>query len=238
MWSSTKDSGIFEDLILRGIDHKMSDEIRQEALAWAAYTGNLPLVQSILDLGLDPNIKNTKGQTALYFAVQHIDDPNFDHTKGQTAFCSAVQQIGVRYSQIDLKTDKEAIVSLLLQRGALVTSADIHGGATLLAHAFKARSSKVAKMLLENGAEPPKGAIAGPIEHLRVAFDQGQEGIRQALLERVRDAQVGSLDLQSSYYFRWSVDPLGIAARLILGGTMRILGDVVLAASGDVNKST
>ena len=49
--------------------NKMSDELRQGPLAWAAYTGNLPLVQSILDRGLDPNTKNRKDQTALYFAV-------------------------------------------------------------------------------------------------------------------------------------------------------------------------
>lgn len=178
----------------------MSDEIRQEPLAWPAYAGNLPLVQSFLDLGLDPNIKKTKGQTALYFAVRHWED---------------------KYSHLDEETGKKAIVCLLLQRGALVTSADTHGGATLIAHAFKARYSKVVKMLLENGAELPTGAIAGPIEHLLVAFDQGQEEIRQALLERTRGAQVGSLDLQSSSYSRWPGDPLGIAARLIFGGTMR-----------------
>ena len=100
--------------------------------------------------GLEPQYKYTKGQTALYFAVQETED---------------------KYSRKDLETDKEAIVRLLLQKGAFVTSADTYGGATLLAHAFKARYGKVVKMLLENGAEIPMGATEGPMEQLWVVFD-------------------------------------------------------------------
>lgn len=198
--------------------NKMSDELRQGPLAWATYTGNLPVVQSILDRGLNPNIKNRKGQTALYCAVQKTED---------------------KYLRKDLETDKEAIVRLLLQKGAFVTSADTYGGATLLAHGFKARYSNIAKLLLENGAGIPKGATDGPMELLWGAFDQGQEGLRQNLLERIRGAQDDSLDLQpSSSVFGWSGEPIGIAARLIWAGTMRVLGDMVLTASGDVNSST
>ena len=79
---------------------RMSDELRQGPLAWAAYTGNLSLVQSILDRGMDPNLRNRKGQTALYFAVQQTKD---------------------RHLRTDLETKKEAIVRLLLQNGALIT---------------------------------------------------------------------------------------------------------------------
>ena len=106
--------------------NKMSDELRQGPLAWAAYTGNLSLVQSILDRGLDPNIKNSNGQTALYFAVQQTEDRD-----------------------PLLEVDKEAIVRLLLQKGALVTSADAYSGTTVLASAFEARYSRVARILLE-----------------------------------------------------------------------------------------
>lgn len=193
-------------------NYRMSDELRQGPLAWAAYTGNLPLVQSILDRGLDPNIQNSKGQTALYFAVQQTEN---------------------KCSRKDLETDKEEIVRLLLQNGALVASADANGGATVVAHAFRVRYSKVAKVLLENGAEIPKGALAGPAEQLWDAFKQEQDGICQALLERIQSARVESLDSQtSSSSFCWSGDPLSIAAQLMWGGTMRALGDVVLTAYG------
>ena len=67
------------------------------------------------------------------------------------------------------------------------------------------------------------------MERLLGVFEKGPEGIRQALLEKIRAAQFQSLDLQSSSSeLRWSGDPLGIAARLICGGTMRGLGDVIL----------
>lgn len=182
--------------------NRMSDELRQGPLAWAAYTGNLCLVQSILDRNLDPNIKNRKGQTALYFATQQTGD--------QDSL---------------LEVNKEAIVRLLLQKGALGTSADAYGGATVLANAFEAGYSKVAKMLLDNGAATPNN---GPTEQLLAAFRQGHEGIRQTLLERAQGAGAGLPNMQwSSSDRRWSGDSLDIAARLALRGTMRILGDVL-----------
>ena len=42
--------------------NKMSDELRQGPLAWATHTGNLALVQSILDRGLNPNTNTRKGK--------------------------------------------------------------------------------------------------------------------------------------------------------------------------------
>ena len=206
-----------------GHKHKMYrntpiDELRQGPLAWAAYTGDSSLVQSILDQGMDPNIQNRRGQAALYFAAQKVED---------------------KYSRIDLEADKEAIVRLLVRKGALVTSADAYGGATVLGQAFHARYSEIAHILLENGAQIPEGSIDGPVKQLRDTFECGREGIRKALLERVQAAQVNSLDLhQPTSRFGSSGDPVGVAARLMLGGTMRVLGDVILEACGDTNGPT
>ena len=203
---------------LRINPNKLFDELRQGPLAWAAYTGTLSLVQSVLDQDMDPNIKNREGQTALYFAAQQTED---------------------KYSRVDLKADKEAIVRLLLRKGAVVASADAYGGATVLAHALKARYSEIAQILLENGAQIPQGATGGPLKQLWLTFDNGREGIREGLLERVRAAQVNSLDLHPPISrFGWSGDPVDIATELILGGTMRVLGDVILEACGDISDPT
>ena len=184
---------------------EMSDELRQGPLAWAAYTGNLPLVQSILNRGLDPNIKNRKGQTALYFAAQQTEDQD-----------------------PRLKADKEAIVRLLLQKGALVASSDVYSGASVLANAFKARHGQVAKILLDNGVERPKGPINGPMEQLLGAFQSGHGGIRRTLIERAQGAAVNLPRVQwSSSGRRYVGDPLDIAAQLTWAGTMRVLGDVL-----------
>ena len=197
---------------------KMIDELRQGPLAWAAYTGNLSLVKSILDKHMDPNIQNGNHQTPLYFAAQQAED---------------------KYSRTDLEADKEAIVRLLLRKGALVTSADAYGGATVVAHAFKARYSKIVQVLLENGAQIPKGVIGGPVKRLWDTFEHGREGIRKALLERVQAAEIHSLDLQPPIsLFGWTGDPVSIAAQLILGGTMRLLGDAILAACEDMIDAT
>ena len=191
---------------------KISDELTQGPLAWAAYTGNLSLVQSILDRGLDPNIKNRKGQTALYFAAQQTED------------------LDPR-----LEVDKEAIVRLLLQKGALVTSADAYNGASVLANAFKGRYSKVAKLLLDHGVKMPKGPINGPMEPLVGAYHLGHEGIRQTLLERAQDAAEELPRVQwSSSRYHYSGDRWDIAAQLILGGTMRVLGDFM---DSSINRS-
>lgn len=145
--------------------NKMSDELRQGPLAWAAYTGNLPLVQSILDRGLDPNIKNRKGQTALYFAVQQTAD---------------------NYPRNDLENDKEGIVRLLLQKGAVITTGDAYGGATILADAFEARYGRVARLLQENGAVAPKGPTNGPNGQLWFAFDQGKNKFARLYLRELK----------------------------------------------------
>lgn len=198
-------------------DCRMSDELRQGPLAWAAYIGNVPLVQSILDQGMNPNIQNRKGQTALYFAVQQTQD---------------------KYSRIDLETDKEEIVRRLLKMGAMIPT-DAYDGATILHHAFKAGYGKLVKLLLDHGAAKSKGAINGSVETLWDVFDKGQEGIRQALLERLRVTQLNSGYLQSSSSdVLRSGDPLGIAVRLIWRGTMRTLGDAVPSASDDGEFST
>jgi ankyrin repeat protein len=139
---------------LSGNNDKSNDmipELRQGPLALAALTGNLHLVESILDRGVDPNFKNRKGQTALFFAVQRVEDWN---------------------SQAELESEKEAVVRLLLQKGALVNSLDIHGD-SVLALALKARYRKLAKVLLEAGADLPSGVIDGAREPFWSSFDQG-----------------------------------------------------------------
>ena len=198
----------------RSDPNKMIDELRQGPLAWAAYTGNLSLVQSILDQDMDPSIQNRNGQTALYFAAQQVDS---------------------KYSRIDLEADKEATVRLLLRKGALVTSADAYGGATVLAHALKARYSKIVQVLLENGAQIPKGVIRGPVKQLWDTFERGREGTREALHERIQAAEVHSLALQPPILrLCWPDDAVGIAAELVFGGTMRALGNAILGAYGDI----
>lgn len=196
---------------------KMSDELRQAPFAWAAITGNLPLVKSILDRGLDPNIMIRKGQTALFFAVQQMEETN---------------------PRMDLETGKEAVVRLLLRNGAAINLSDTDGR-SILAHAFKARYARLARVLLENGAEPPASGIDGSMERWWGAFDQGVEGIRGALLARTGSAGLNLLNVQSSSRgFRGSGDPFDVAAQLIHGGAMRFLGDAAPTASGDLNTST
>lgn len=66
------------------------------------------------------------------------------------------------------------------------------------------------------------------MEHLLGTCDQGHEGTRQTLPERVQGVTVDLPYVQwSSSDRRWSGDSLDIAARLAWGGTMRILGDVL-----------
>ena len=189
---------------------EMRDELTQGPLALAAHTGNLSLVQSILDRGLDPNIKNRKGQTALYFAAQQTKDQD-----------------------PRMEVNKETIVRLLLQKGAHVASADAYSGASVLANAFTARYSKVARILLDHGAEMPKGPINGLIEQLQGAFHLGHEGIRQTLLARDQGAAVDLPIVQwSSSGRRYAGDPWDIAAQLMWRGTMRVLGDTLDSMNG------
>ena len=187
------------------------DELRQGPLAWAACTGDLPLVQTILDGGLNANTKNRKGQTALFFAVQGVEDG---------------------FSREDSETCRESVVWLLLQRGAIVTSADAYAGSSLLAHALKAGYARLVRVLLENGAELPASDTDGGVESLRRAFDQGQEGIPGVLLAGTGGGGLNSLSAQPSLGgFQGSRDSLDVATRLIHGGVMRLLGDGLKSSS-------
>lgn len=197
-----------------GKGNKMVDELRQGPLAWAALTGNLSLAKSILDRGFDPNLKNRKGQTALYFTVQCVED---------------------RHSRKDIETDKEAVFRLLLRRGTLLTP---QSGSMLLAHALQAGYRRLAKLLIKAGAERPSGttSIDGVMEPLWAAFDQGEEGIRYALLARMGGgARSDSLtDQQPSSEDSWCFgNPVDVAARLMCRGAMRVLGDAVPTAPDD-----
>lgn len=115
------------------------DELTQGPLAWTAFTGNLSLVTSIRNRGIDPNLVNRNGEAAIAFAVQRTE---------------------IQVSFEDVEAAKIAVVQLLLQRGATVNfqGAEGGGGSLLLAQALKAGYHRLANLLVNSGIRSPASA--------------------------------------------------------------------------------
>ncbi|KAL2815045.1 ankyrin repeat-containing domain protein [Aspergillus cavernicola] len=183
---------------------KLFDELRQGPLSWAALTGNVKLIQTILDRGFDPNTTNRKGDTALFFATQYYgDDRSHD-------------QVG---------TDKESVVRVLLDNGALVNYHDA-AGTSLVKKALQGRYPGLVSLLVNAGADMPPVLEGMEPASLRSTFGHGENGIRQLLQRRV--AASHSQDSISSASNN-AGDPLEVVSRLIIRGAMPVSAETLRA---------
>lgn len=95
-------------LIAAGADVKATDGIGTTSLMFAAYNeaGDDTLVKRLLDLKVDPNAKNNKGETALQWAMR----------RGSTAAVEALRQAGASDTEM-LRQSVEKAVALLQKSG-------------------------------------------------------------------------------------------------------------------------
>jgi len=68
---------IFRALVAKGADVQAKDAVGSTTLMWAAFNenGDPTLVEELLKLGVNPNTKNQKGETALTWALRRGDTP-------------------------------------------------------------------------------------------------------------------------------------------------------------------
>ncbi len=211
------------------------------ALHWAAYNGNLELVERLISAGANVNATNDYGASPMSEAAVRGDyailkalldagaDAESPTLEGQTALMSVV-----RTPSID-----SAI--LLIDHGANVNAVETWRGQTALMFASAQSQPAMVAILLENGADPntvskledwerqvtaeprPQMRPLGGFTALIFAAREGCAGCAQALVE-------GGADLNQ-------VDPNGITP--LLSATLNARWDVakvLIEAGADVNR--
>jgi ankyrin repeat protein len=211
------------------------------ALHWAAYNGNLELVEQLITAGANVNARNDYGSSPMSEAAVRGDhailkalldagaDPESPTLEGQTALMSVA-----RTQSIDAAI-------LLIDHGANVNAVETWRGQTALMFASAQSQPAMVALLLQNGAEPdavskveewerqvtaeprPQMRPLGGFTALIFAAREGCAPCAQALID-------GGANLNQ-------VDPNGITP--LLSATLNARWDVakvLIAAGADVNR--
>lgn len=152
----------------------------------AAARGDLEVVKVLLERGADVNVRDNKGYTALFHALEArydevsevlLNHPNLDPTARGLNGISALSSYVWR--------DKKEAVRKLLERGADVNAQDNDGDAPLHGAAQNG-NVEIIDMLLAKGADPNlKNKLGGTPLMWAAVF--GHEGAARRLIERGAD---------------------------------------------------
>lgn len=152
-----------------------------QALDWASNEGHLPIVRLLLERSTDVNAQNEDGETKLFYACKNGCKDIVGRLLDQGA---DIKTRGGKYKGllIDYALKHEAILELLLDRGAEIDSAS---KASPLTKAVMLNYVAAVKLLLDKGAR-----IEGPdysATPLQVASMKGHIEIARLLLDAGAD---------------------------------------------------
>nr|QBK91992.1 MAG: ankyrin repeat protein [Pithovirus LCPAC304] len=121
-----------------------------------AIEGHLKCVQSLLQLGINPDIQDNREVTALIKAsmkghldivrllLEHDADPNYQNSRGEGKSVALIT--ASRFGNTE-------IVALLLKHGAKPNSQDVWGNTALMVASMDGHMD-IARLLMEHGANP------------------------------------------------------------------------------------
>jgi ankyrin repeat protein/predicted RNA-binding Zn-ribbon protein involved in translation (DUF1610 family) len=137
-----------------GADVVYTDALGRNAVHAAACTSSLEMVQWVVSLGVDPRARDGNGSLPLHAACAqasaHADIVQcLLSVPGAAADVRAADKDGLTPLHVAASSDSEAVVKLLLQRGADVTAAAADGSTPLI----YAGAAPVVKLLLAAGAD-------------------------------------------------------------------------------------
>jgi ankyrin repeat protein len=131
----------------------------------AAYRGNTPLVQYLLQFNPDLGISDKRGYTPLENAIRMGNADSALLLLEAETNVQKTSQFFKKMISAAIKKDESVLVAALLRHGALANGT-LPSGATPLDTAASTGAVKAARVLLNNGADPNRGGRNGtsPLE--------------------------------------------------------------------------
>ncbi|KAL3699192.1 hypothetical protein R1sor_017214 [Riccia sorocarpa] len=177
--------------------NKPDDQTGRTALHIAAMSGNVEMVELLLDAGAIVDVISKTGQTPLLEAVYmgHLDIVLSLLERGASP--EARNSIGWTSIHLAALRNYVDIVRLLIERGALLEAPD-REGRTALHSAVTAGHFDCVKVLLEAGADPDLRSVDGRTALYRAAA-KGDSRLVELLLEWGAHKNVKAVDGKSPY---------------------------------------
>lgn len=147
-------------MALKGGNVNFQDQNGETPAFYAALTGQISIFDKLVILGADPNQKNKNGLTPLFYALNNNQTDMIEHLKNK--YNITVDDVinsdkedpghaGFTYLHIGAINGSEALVALVISRGANPNAKDKNGDTALCWAVSKAHSSVVTFLLgLEN----------------------------------------------------------------------------------------
>ncbi|KAL5197262.1 hypothetical protein ABZP36_000774 [Zizania latifolia] len=157
--ASKGDSFLLHQLLKRGLDPNESDHYGRTALHIAASNGSEQCVRLLLENGADSNSRDPEGRVPLWEAlctrhqtvVQLLVDAGADLSSGDA----------VPYGRVAVEQDDAALLKEIVRHGGDVAAAYSSDGTTPLHRAVLDGNVKMAKLLLEHGADADREDVNG-----------------------------------------------------------------------------
>ncbi|KAL5198081.1 hypothetical protein ABZP36_001593 [Zizania latifolia] len=183
--ASKGDSFLLHQLLKRGLDPNESDHYGRTALHIAASNGSEQCVRLLIENGADSNSRDQEGRVPLWEAlcrrhqsvVQMLVDAGADLSYGEAA----------PYARVAVEHDDAALLKEIVRHGGDVAAAYSSDGTTPLHRAVLDGNVKMAKLLLEHGADADREDVNGLTP--RAVADQSGHGEMQLVFASHQDAQ-------------------------------------------------
>lgn len=180
------DDALVVDLLDRSTQHPIQDGIGRTLLYFAAQTGNIVMINVLLDGGYDVNARDVNNDTALHAAAQegHLEAAKALILCGADAIEDCEGVLPIHCAANSGNTD---LIELCLNHGMSVNSADDFGG-TPLHYAAHNGHVKAVIFLLAHGAyinvlTSCNGGNCEPGSPLHVAVYNHRAAVMQVLLD-------------------------------------------------------
>lgn len=162
-------------------------------LHYGVYYGNIPIVDYVLDRGVDPNLKDSRGLPPVWFSISGSRPAMLRKLIALGVDLSARNADGEDLLLRAARGSNVEVVAILLEHGFKVDGADPRGH-TPLASAASAGVLDIVRLLVSKGADPKTDPSPG-LSLLHRAVFNGRADIIHYLLDNGFDVNVrGEMD--------------------------------------------